>query len=168
LKYLILKQKTHDNKQCLLKKSQKKNLTFVESHKPTKLISYLKEDRGWAVEKRSARIYIVTGDIVQIQIIDTLREQRKFRDQKHISSHGANTPIAFIGSYLTPTCTLTLEQVFIDVGWTAKWEDKKALKIAKSLIASGLRPEEVAKHTELPLAKVKALLKTTAKAKIHA
>jgi hypothetical protein len=45
--------------------------------------------------------------------------------------------------------------------------ERKALEIAKSLIASGLRPGEVAKHTELPLAKVKALLKT-AKVKLPA
>jgi hypothetical protein len=61
--------------------------------------------------------------------------------------------------------TLTLEQVFEDVGWTAKWEARggveKALEIAKNLLADGFSPERVAKATELPLAKVKALLKTT-------
>jgi hypothetical protein len=39
-------------------------------------------------------------------------------------------------------------------------EERNSLKIAKNLLASGLRPEDVAKHTGLPLRKVKALLKT--------
>jgi hypothetical protein len=60
--------------------------------------------------------------------------------------------------------TLTLEQVFIDVGWTAKWEAKAgaeySLKIAKNFLSDGDSPEKVARNTGLPLAKVKALLKT--------
>jgi hypothetical protein len=41
--------------------------------------------------------------------------------------------------------------------------EQKSLKIAKNFLASGLSPQEVAKNTELPLAKVKALLKTREK-----
>jgi hypothetical protein len=40
----------------------------------------------------------------------------------------------------------------------AKWEDTKALKIAKNMLAYGDSPEKVAEIAELPLAKVKALL----------
>jgi hypothetical protein len=58
--------------------------------------------------------------------------------------------------------TLTLEQVFEDVGWTAKWEarakERNSLEIAKNLLIDGDSPEKVAKATQLPLAKVKALL----------
>jgi hypothetical protein len=38
--------------------------------------------------------------------------------------------------------------------------EEKALEIAKNLFAFGLSPEDVAKNTDLPLRKVKALLKT--------
>jgi hypothetical protein len=61
--------------------------------------------------------------------------------------------------------TLTLEQVFENVGWAAKWETNKSLEIARNLLADGLSPERVARNTGLPLAKVKALLKTTVKMK---
>jgi hypothetical protein len=61
--------------------------------------------------------------------------------------------------------TLALEQVFINVGWTDKWiaegEAQASLKIARNLLADGDSPERVAKNTGLPIAKVKALLKTT-------
>jgi hypothetical protein len=68
--------------------------------------------------------------------------------------------------------TLTLEQVFENVGLAAKWEARgeaeKALKIAKNFLALGDSPEKVAQAAELPLAKVKALLKSTAKTKLTA
>jgi hypothetical protein len=61
--------------------------------------------------------------------------------------------------------TLTLEQVFVNVGWAAKWSAEgaveKSLEIARNMLADGLSPERVAKNADLPLAKVKALLKTT-------
>jgi predicted transposase/invertase (TIGR01784 family) len=46
-------------------------------------------------------------------------------------------------------------------------EEQKSLKIAKNMLALGLSPEKVAQAAELPLAKVKALLKT-AKVKLPA
>jgi hypothetical protein len=42
-----------------------------------------------------------------------------------------------------------------------KAELDNSLKIAKNFLALGLNPEKVAQAAELPLAKVKALLKTT-------
>jgi hypothetical protein len=49
-----------------------------------------------------------------------------------------------------------------------KAELDKALKIARNFLADGLGPERVARNTGLPLAKVKALLKSTAKTKLTA
>jgi hypothetical protein len=40
-------------------------------------------------------------------------------------------------------------------------EERKALKIARNMLADGDSPEKIARNTGLPLAKVKALLKTT-------
>jgi hypothetical protein len=46
-------------------------ITFVESHQPTKLLARLEKERGWTVEQRRAGIYIIHGDVVPIQIIDS-------------------------------------------------------------------------------------------------
>jgi hypothetical protein len=134
----------------------------VESHQPTKLFAHLKKDRGWAVEKRSAGIYIVTGDIVRIQIIDS----RELSEAENLWLKTLKEV------YEMSKSTLTLDQVLIDVGLAAKWEAKAraeySLKIAKNLLADGLSPERVAKNADLPLAKVKALLKNPAKKKLSA
>jgi hypothetical protein len=45
-------------------------LTFVESRYPKELLVYLQEERGYAVEEKWPGIYIVSGDILPIQIID--------------------------------------------------------------------------------------------------
>jgi hypothetical protein len=174
-------------------------LTFVESRQPTKLLSHLKKERGWTVEKKSAGIYIMSGDIIPIQIIDSrelseaenlwlknldneLDAQRMQRLQIEIDRSGkaeqiktyldviarAN-PDALQEAIKMSKSTLTLEQVFVNVGWTAKWEARgkaegkaeNSLQIARNMLALGDSPEKVAKATEVPLVKVKALLKTT-------
>jgi predicted RNase H-like HicB family nuclease len=64
------------------------------------------------------------------------------------------------------------EPFFMDIDWSyiigqaerrgaRRANNQKALKIARNMLALGDSPERVAKATELPLAKVKALLKTT-------
>ena len=65
--------------------------------------------------------------------------------------------------------TLTVEQVFEKVGWTAKWEargeargrdegeERKAFGIAQNLVKMGLPVEAVVSATELDPEKVKAL-----------
>jgi hypothetical protein len=45
-------------------------ITFVGSRYPRKLLSHLREVRGYAVEERLPGIYTVTGDIIPIQVID--------------------------------------------------------------------------------------------------
>jgi hypothetical protein len=47
-------------------------------------------------------------------------------------------------------------------------KEQNSLKIAKNMIADGDSPEKVARNTGLPLAKAKALLKSTKKTKIPA
>jgi hypothetical protein len=48
-------------------------LTFVESRYPRELLGHLQEVRGYTVEERWPGIYIVRGDILPIQIIDSRR-----------------------------------------------------------------------------------------------
>jgi len=46
-------------------------LTFVESRYPRELLAHLREVRGYTVEEKWPGIYIVSGDILPIQIIDS-------------------------------------------------------------------------------------------------
>jgi hypothetical protein len=57
--------------------------------------------------------------------------------------------------------TVTLEQVFEEVGYAARWEARGeelgAIKIAKNMIAQGLPFETIVTSTQLEPEKVKAL-----------
>jgi uncharacterized protein (DUF2249 family) len=46
-------------------------LTFVGSHYPRKLLTHLQEVRGYTVEEKWPGVYIVKGDVMSIQIIDS-------------------------------------------------------------------------------------------------
>jgi len=46
-------------------------LTFVESHYPREVLTHLQEVRGYTVEEKWPGIYIVKGDILPVQIIDS-------------------------------------------------------------------------------------------------
>jgi hypothetical protein len=46
-------------------------LTFVESRHPRKVLHYLTNTRGYTVEETSPGIYLVTGDYIPIQIIES-------------------------------------------------------------------------------------------------
>jgi hypothetical protein len=46
-------------------------LTFVENRHPRKLLKYLTGTRGYKVEKNSPGIYLISGDYVPIQIIES-------------------------------------------------------------------------------------------------
>jgi hypothetical protein len=45
-------------------------LTFVGSKKPRELLAHLEKERGYEVEEKWPGIYIISGDILPIQIID--------------------------------------------------------------------------------------------------
>jgi hypothetical protein len=48
-------------------------LTFIESRHPRELLSHLGKERGYPVEEKWPGIYIISGDIMPIQIIDSRR-----------------------------------------------------------------------------------------------
>jgi len=63
---------------CLYVSFQKASVTsltisFVESHRPDRLIEHLQTVRGYTVEESSDGIYTVTGDVFPIQVIDNRR-----------------------------------------------------------------------------------------------
>ena len=47
------------------------SLTFVENRHPRALLQYLTQTRGYTVEESSPGIYLVTGDYLPIQIIES-------------------------------------------------------------------------------------------------
>jgi hypothetical protein len=55
-------------------------LTFVENRHPRKLLKYLVETRGYTVEETSPGIYMVSGDYLPIQII----ESKKLSEQENL------------------------------------------------------------------------------------
>jgi hypothetical protein len=69
---------------------------------------------------------------------------------------------AFLEAWNMAKGKRTFEEVFTEAGiipqWIAQGEEKKALAIARNLLAMGWAVENVAKTTELPLEKVHSLL----------
>jgi hypothetical protein len=184
-------------------------LTFVGSRYPRTLLAHLTRVRGFTVAEQSPGIYTVTGDIIPIQIIDNRRlseaENLWLRDldnklgvseinriSREVGRLGKGVRA---GAYLDVvgranskklkeafrmSKRLTLEQVFEDVGLTAKWEararaaeqeeSKKKLKericeIAQNFIKVGIPLEKVAEATGLDLKTVKSLKKSAKVAK---
>jgi hypothetical protein len=56
------------------------SLTFVESRYPRELLAHLREVRGYTVEEKLPGIYIIKGDILPIQVIDS----RKLSEDENI------------------------------------------------------------------------------------
>jgi hypothetical protein len=137
-----------------LNKVEIKDLTlgFVESRYPRELLAHLREVRGYTVEERWPGIYIVTGDILPIQIIDSRKlsadeniwlkdldnkldapEMRRITEQIRRLGKAAR-----IKAYLDVIAranieslrevgrmsdsVLTLDEVLEEIGLTAKWE----------------------------------------------
>jgi hypothetical protein len=127
-------------------------VAFIESRYARELLSHLKEVRGYAVEEKWPGIYIVRGDIIPIQIIDS----RKLSTEENLwlrdlnKDLGANeilriTEEAYkqgkgsrIKAYLEAISkanieslgeairmgktALTLDKVLEDAGFVARWE----------------------------------------------
>jgi predicted transposase YdaD len=52
----------------------------------------------------------------------------------------------------------TFEEVFTEAGIIPEWMEKKALAIARNLLAKGWTVEDVAETTDLPVEKVRPLV----------
>ena len=155
------------------------------------MIDHLKNVRGCTVEETGHGIYNIVGDILPIQIIDNrqlsaeenlwLKNLSNRLDVSELSRIYIEIPridkAAQIAAYLDvilranakalkevikmSDSTITLEQVFEEVGWIAKWEAKgeelRALKIAKNMIKQELPFETIVSVTQLDPEKVKEL-----------
>ena len=162
-------------------------ISFIESRYPKGLLEHLKNIRGYKVEKTSPGIYTVNGDILPIQVIDSRqlsadenlwlkylsnrldpfavikisKEARRLGKVSRIQAYIdaiTKANIMVIKEAITMSDeTLTLDQVFIETGLAARWEERKALDIAQNMINLGLPIETVVSATKLDLEKVKSL-----------
>jgi len=127
-------------------------LTFVESRHPRDLIAHLREKRGYTVEEKWPGIYIISGDVLPIQVIDNRRlsagenlwlkgldNQLDACELLHVTTEITRLDKARqIGAYLDVVvrankeklreayemsdAAMTLEQILDDIGITAKAE----------------------------------------------
>jgi hypothetical protein len=162
-------------------------LTLVEQRHPRELIGYLTGERHYGVEESGPGIYRVMGDYLPIQIIETKRlpveENLWLRSLTNDLERGAArailegrkeaaryaplsayldvllraNPEAFLEAGNMANSTKTFEEVFTEAGIIPQWMEKKALAIARNLLAKGWTVEDVAETTELPLEKVRSL-----------
>jgi hypothetical protein len=127
-------------------------ITFVENRKPKKLLEHLKEVRRYQVKEVNAGIYLIEGDIIPIQIIDS----RKLSGEENLWLKGLSKDLEIrtamaileagsrkarempIGAYLQVVLnanagifleagkmrngTLTFDDVLVELGLTAKWK----------------------------------------------
>jgi hypothetical protein len=172
-------------------------VSFVENHYPKALFEHFTKERGYKVAESGPGIYTVSGDILPIQVIESgklpeeeylwlknLNDRLDYTAIERVSAEAERDgKTARLKAYLEAIAransaalleaikmgdALTVEQVFEEVGWTAKWEARgeargraegmtegkvetarnfKALGVSADIIvkATGMSPEEIAK-----------------------
>ena len=165
-------------------------ISFVESCHPRELLRHLREIRKYRVEKISPGIYNIKGDIVPIQVIDSSKlsaeENLWLRDMgykldvseanrllREINKRKASEVIVYLDAIARANSKAikevmnmsnkvkSFEDILIETGYAARWEERKALDIAKNMINSGIPFKTIVSLTNLAPKKVKALYKTT-------
>jgi peptidyl-tRNA hydrolase len=174
-------------------------ISFVVSHHPEKLLEHLKDIRSYTVAEISPGIYNISGDIIPIQVINCRqipesenlwlkclsnrldagsidkitvlahRQDKMEQLKAYLYVIAQANPDALQEAIKMSNSTLTLEQVFENVGWTAKWEARgetkgivkgkaeEAITIARNMIKLGFPIESVISATQLEPEKVKEL-----------
>jgi len=158
-------------------------LTFVGSHYPQELIKHLTEQRNFTVEESYPGIYTVKGDIMPIQLIDSRRLSaeenlwlkeldnrlnplriRKLTEEiwrlgnyTHIAAYidaimKANSK-SVEEMYEMSESALTLDEVLVKVGATARWEAKAEAKtkekVARNALQMNMLTSDIVKLTGL-------------------
>jgi hypothetical protein len=181
------------------------SVSFVESRRPRKLLAHLRQVRGYRVEEKSPGVYIVKGDIFAIQIINSgalpgaenfwlkglaeglgseavgvmLKEGRKRPKSPEMEAYLAAVFRAnqqtFLEVLKMRKGAMTLDDAFVELGFTARWEawgEKKGeikgkkegkLEVAQNMIARGWSQKEVSETTGLDIKTVRGLCRTTRK-----
>jgi len=127
-------------------------ISFVESHRPDKLIAHLEKERGYTVVENGQGIYTVIGDIFPIQVIDNrylpedenlwlknlsnaldMLAVQRIGDAAERQGKGAKlraylaaiikaNPLAIQEAMNMETLHPVLEKAFIEHGYVAKWK----------------------------------------------
>jgi len=139
-------------------------ITFVERRYPGKLLKHFKNERGYTVEENRKGIYIIKGDVLPIQIIDSRRLSadenlwlkslsnrldtkavRQIRDEVSLQDKAARLE-AYLDVIIRANIKAveevikmdgmpkSLEKVLIDIGWIAKREYIAAAKAEQKII----------------------------------
>jgi hypothetical protein len=160
-------------------------ISFVESRKPKKLLKHLKEVRNYRVEEKSAGIYLVEGDIIPIQIIDS----RELSGEENLWLKGLSRDLEIgaavnilkagrekakggaLGAYMEVILnanagvfmevgkmrdgSLTFDDVLVELGLTAKWKAEGREEVARNALAKGLPLETIEEITGLDIETLK-------------
>jgi len=173
------------------------SLTFAGSRYPRVLMRYLTEKRKYAIAQSASGVYLVTGDYLPIQIIETKRLPeteslwlKSLTNDLRISSARAilqecndDRRKLYLDAYLDILLRSnrkifaevrsmarrypTLEEALDEIGlpnWVRQGKEvgraEEKEKIAGNLLAEGMSVEQVARVTEMPQEKVRALKKS--------
>jgi len=142
-------------------------ISFIESRYPRKLIQHLQKNHGYTVEEKCPGIYIVSGDVLPIQIIDSRKlpaSQNLWlkslsdkhdgftisRINKEINKLGRTAQLqAYLYTIINANpdaikeaiemkkISKRLEQVFIETGLAAKWEARAEARAEARGVARG-------------------------------
>jgi hypothetical protein len=162
-------------------------LTFIESRHPRTLLAHLQEVRGYDVEEKWPGIYIIKGDILPMQIINS----RKLSEEENLWLKGLDNRLGALQlhrisreadqqrnaerlkAYLDVITrankesfeevvkmsdgTLTIKKILKEAGWIDEWETEGKAKVAVNMLKNGFSVEQVVNLTELDIEKVKSL-----------
>ncbi|AEF84148.1 hypothetical protein TREPR_1386 [Treponema primitia ZAS-2] len=159
-------------------------ITFVQKRHPRELIRYLTRERHYTIEEASPGIYIVHGDYLPIQIIESrklsiqdnlwlksLTDDLETEEAHAILREDVKWDIgldAYLHTLLQANYKSfweasempkkeTFEEFFTRVGLIPEWREQGALKVAQNLLNKGMSVEETAETAELPIEKIRSL-----------
>jgi hypothetical protein len=138
------------------------SLTFVSTKHPAAVLKYLSDVRKYRIEEKFSGIYVVTGDIIPIQLIDS--KELSEEDNTFIAGLGNNLDEAHLTKIFKKSTQYVketdlsafmyalyqankqvfrevlnmdyaeLDEVFIETGWAARWEARGEARGEKKVI----------------------------------
>jgi hypothetical protein len=162
------------------------SITMIENRHPASLFEHLQQKRGYSITEAWPGIYHVKGDVIPIQIIETKRLEEtenmwlaSLRDKLETSQYRIFADVFLprrkeqeVETYLYALLNehpeiitevekmadkLTLEDVLVRDGWTARWETKAKEEDARNALALGLPVDTVQKITGLDTQTIQGL-----------
>jgi hypothetical protein len=165
-------------------------LTFAGSRYPRELLAHLQEIRGYTLEEKWPGIYTVKGDIIPIQVINSrklsadenlwlkeLDNRLEIPDIKRVNTvivrQGKGARIkAYLNAIIRANresfkealkmgdVDSSLMEVLEEFGLNVRWEARKAIEIARNMMANGESIEKITMYTGLTREEVENLRDT--------